>query len=688
MHIFLQNTINNICNVKFLIMSKSYFSYLLLGLCCVAATAEAAVTPLPGCVTPQSSTADNPKWYVMMSSHLTDADRMNRFMQWDGENITTVQFNNGMSADDITPNFMWRLESTGSNNSYVYLVNAANEMRIAVPSEATAEDGSSNVNTPLQMNSKGSVWELCLSSEMGLSSDCADNQYCLRFINYMGDGFGFLNAMVGGASVPYGVTIYTSGIHQASGWFFYPAVSDSTATEETKTVSVATSDKSKGAVAISGYAETTVKVGKEESVTVKAVPNAGYMFYKWVNDSTKKAVSYRSSYTYEGTESISLVAEFVEEGYPIMTRFYEVDLNQQNRYLGEATYTADGNTETIFTCESESDLPFVEYRKLHVAQEEGAVVDKTATPIQIEEGATSFSMHFKQYDKNISYNNGEEDLVCEPELVWTRQTLYIDWNNNMQFDEGEVYGSVGDASGDSNNFGDPSGSAANGWSRTITVPDGVAPGTYRMRVLYSQWYEDGYEYKVFNEYANEIRNGIAYDFTIQVNARQVVNYTVDFSVSGDKDLVDAYLYDAYLCDTDNNDLGNPATIEEGTSYRLCIVPKDGEMNMAVLLEKNGESVSLVAGDGMYYYDAVADGDASYVIKVTDLSGIEDMQQTAAYYNSASQSLVLGDACKVVIYDVTGCVVLVSENASEVSVADLGAGIYVANVNGQVLKFRK
>lgn len=664
-------------------MSKRlfYLSYLTLGLCSLAMTTEAAVVPVAGCVAPEVSTSDSPKWYVMMSSHLSDTDRMNRFMRWDGENITTVQYNEGMSADDITPNFMWRLESTGSEGSYVYLVNAANNMRVAVPSSATAEDGSSNVNTPLVMNSDGSVWELSLSSETGLSSDCAENQYCLRYTDYS-NGSAFLNAMVGGATVPYGVTIYSAGVHQASGWFFYPVESENP-DEKTKTVTVKSADDSKGSVVISGHDESAVEVGEEEAVTVKAVPNTGYMFYRWIDEATQSVVSYRSSYTYEGTESVTLVAEFVESGYPIMTRFYEVDLNQQNRYLAEATYTSGDKTETLFSCENESDLPFVEYRKLHVAQEEGALIDKTEVPVQIEEGATSFTMHFKQYDKNITYNNGEKDIVCEPELIWTRQTLYVDWNNNMQFDEGEVYDSVGDASGDSNNFGDPAGNSTDGWSRSITVPEGVAPGTYRMRVVYSQWYEDGYQYKLFNEYANEIRNGVAYDFAIQVNAKAVVNYSVNFSVTGDKDIVDAYLYDA-----DNQELGNPATVEEGTSYRLSIVPKEAGMNMAVLLEKNGESVSLVAGDGMYYYDTVADGDASYVITVTDLSGIEDMQQMTAYYNPASQSVVLGDACKVVIYDVTGCVVLVSENASEVSVAGLGSGIYVANVNGQVLKFRK
>ena len=41
---------------------------------------KAAVNPIAGCVDPQVSTAEEPVWYTIMSSHLTDADRQNRFL--------------------------------------------------------------------------------------------------------------------------------------------------------------------------------------------------------------------------------------------------------------------------------------------------------------------------------------------------------------------------------------------------------------------------------------------------------------------------------------------------------------------------------------------------------------------------------------------------------------------------------
>lgn len=53
---------------------------------------NAAVTPVAGCVDPQTSTAEEPKWYTVMSSHLTAADRQNRFLVWDGIRLKTEKF--------------------------------------------------------------------------------------------------------------------------------------------------------------------------------------------------------------------------------------------------------------------------------------------------------------------------------------------------------------------------------------------------------------------------------------------------------------------------------------------------------------------------------------------------------------------------------------------------------------------
>ena len=70
-------------------MKKSLFNPLLLlaGLL-VSNLSVAQVTPISGVVEPEISTAESPKWYTMMSSHLTASDRQNRFMKWDGSRHT------------------------------------------------------------------------------------------------------------------------------------------------------------------------------------------------------------------------------------------------------------------------------------------------------------------------------------------------------------------------------------------------------------------------------------------------------------------------------------------------------------------------------------------------------------------------------------------------------------------------
>lgn len=287
-----------------------------------------------------------------------------------------------------------------------------------------------------------------------------------------------------------------------------------TLVEPRRTVTVESSNAEQGSVAIEGETGTSVELPATQTIVIKATAADGYMFYRWIEKDTENVVSYRHTYTYTIDEDQTLVAEFVEKDYPFMTRFYEVGLDQQNRYLGEASYTVGDETHSLFVCESETDLPFTAYTQLHATQMEGAVIDKTSTPIQLNEGVESFTLKVKQYSNNITYNGN----TCEPELVWTRQTLFIDWNNDKEFaGTDEVYATMGNGDSD-NNFGDTNGSVENGWQRTISVPAGTGAGTYRMRVVYMapNPYTEDWPSKVFTDFFGELRNGIAYDFEIQI----------------------------------------------------------------------------------------------------------------------------------------------------------------------------
>ena len=285
-------------------MKKSLFNPLLLlaGLL-VSNLSVAQVTPISGVVEPEISTAESPKWYTMMSSHLTASDRQNRFMKWDGSNLCTDQ----LTTPPTDAAYIWRLEKADGGDNYCVLVHSSG-MRIVVPVEATAIN-----NTMLEMSAdEGAVWVLATSASTG-QQQCADKQYCLDYTGI--SGAAYLNAA--DTSWDYGVTVYEMGTHQASGWFFYPA--QYTPPTATKTVSVKSADSAKGSVSIEGKESTSVEVPETEALIVKATAADNYMFYRWVEEGTETVISYRHTYSYEGTEDKTLVAEFVEKDYPIIS---------------------------------------------------------------------------------------------------------------------------------------------------------------------------------------------------------------------------------------------------------------------------------------------------------------------------------------------------------------------------------
>ena len=180
---------------------------------------KAAVNPIAGCVDPQVSTAEEPVWYTIMSSHLTDADRQNRFLVWDGTRLKTEKFDSGILESQLENKYLWRLEK-GSADNKVYIVNRAG-MRVFAEAGISPNTGA---NTLLTVTETGVEWVMALSSSTG-QPDCADKQYCF---NYLGASAqpAYLNAMDsqnGDTQKAYGVTVYEMGVHQASGWFFYKA---------------------------------------------------------------------------------------------------------------------------------------------------------------------------------------------------------------------------------------------------------------------------------------------------------------------------------------------------------------------------------------------------------------------------------------------------------------------------------
>lgn len=172
---------------------------------------------------PIVSTASSPTWFVMKSSHLTVAERQNRFMYWNEENsrLECTQHNDGIKLSEISDVYRWRFEDAGDGN--IYIINKATGKALSVPANASSETGNANINTPLTLEETGSKWSFALSSTVN-STQALPNQYCFDYVDYAeADRAAYLNAMDGQAAIPYGITIYEMGVQNASGWFIYEA---------------------------------------------------------------------------------------------------------------------------------------------------------------------------------------------------------------------------------------------------------------------------------------------------------------------------------------------------------------------------------------------------------------------------------------------------------------------------------
>ena len=175
---------------------------------------------------PEVSTATEYKWYTMESTNDGDNARKHLFLLYESSNETplhTVLLSDGVAdgvnlttgGESIPEKYLWRLDDAGSGN--VFLVNKASGLRISVPSSAN------NTNsTKLEMSVAGAVW----SKE--IPSGNAANQVTFDYAGYKDENNthqpAYLNAML--ASVGYGVTIYKAGQNQSSGWYFYPAYTE------------------------------------------------------------------------------------------------------------------------------------------------------------------------------------------------------------------------------------------------------------------------------------------------------------------------------------------------------------------------------------------------------------------------------------------------------------------------------
>jgi len=210
---------------------KKFNSFLLafmLMFSAVSLKAQMPNLPAGSVATPEVSTAAAPVWYNMMSSHLTAADRQNRFLTLanDGDVLSSEKFDGGISTANQNDKYLWRLEAGPSGAGYVYIVNKASGKRLFGASTLASNWGVSVDNT-------GVEWKYQTSASTG-QTGTTPNQYVFNFEGGTVHPL-YLNVGDNTNSAGYKIVVFTAGAHNASGWFLYPYSSVSTSVNATKT---------------------------------------------------------------------------------------------------------------------------------------------------------------------------------------------------------------------------------------------------------------------------------------------------------------------------------------------------------------------------------------------------------------------------------------------------------------------
>ncbi len=246
---------------------NSFLFALILVVSSTGLKAQMPNLPAGSVATPEVSTAASPVWYNMMSSHLTAADRQNRFLTLaaDGDVLTSEKIDGGILEANQNDKYLWRLEAGVSGEGYVYIVNKASGKRL-FGIATLASNGS------LTVDYSGVEWKFQTAASTG-QTGTTPNQYVFNFEGLATKRYLNVGDNLGNAG--YKVVVFTAGTQNASGWFLYPITSTKTvnfAQPSNGTVEVrATNGTSTLSTLTSGG---SVIVGTQ--VTVTLTPNSGY----------------------------------------------------------------------------------------------------------------------------------------------------------------------------------------------------------------------------------------------------------------------------------------------------------------------------------------------------------------------------------------------------------------------------
>lgn len=140
-----------------------------------------------------------------------------------------------------------------------------------------------------------------------------------------------------------------------------------------------------------------------------------------------------------------------------------------------------------------------------------------------------------------------------------------------------------------------------------------------------------------------------------------------------------------LNEADNtwSEVADLTQVAYGTQLRAVVTAAEGYAVSTVT--KNGEALTANEDDS-YYYFTVEEESVAIAVTFQVVSGIDEVEATAVYY--AAGVLYAEGAHSVKVYDLSGRVVMSAADVDAVSVSSLAGGVYIAVVDGKVVKFVK
>ncbi|WP_455497683.1 GEVED domain-containing protein [Coprobacter sp.] len=284
--------------------------------------------------------------------------------------------------------------------------------------------------------------------------------------------------------------------------------------ETQRTVSVESNNEELGTVEITNPEIEEKTVFTEAPVTVNAtVVDALAEFVAWI-DSEGTEISTANPFTYTGKNDITLIAQFKKKGYPEIRHTFEVNKQQENRFLDRVTYTTTAGTKELFDLNLGTGTLSAFPENINIVSGESAIISYLEPLIEVKEGDTSFDLTCYSTHSSIVVNG----VTYKNNMTWVNQCAFVDWNNDLDFsDAGEKYAATEiEMSSSSTNPPVHPFRLASGYTRTITIPENTPVGIYRMYLAYGQdgaplnWSFD----EMFS--TKTISRGNVYEFNISV----------------------------------------------------------------------------------------------------------------------------------------------------------------------------